>query len=75
MTIKIEVNSEECHNAVKVDLPIMKKEMQFNTIISMAMSMTTSWYRRGKTSIKLLIHCSHERRVHGHKRGLRRCRI
>ncbi|RWV78278.1 hypothetical protein BHE74_00058371 [Ensete ventricosum] len=45
-SVRIEVDWEECHNAAKVDLPIVKKGTQIKATGSV-MGLATPWYRRG----------------------------
>ena len=65
----IEVDSEECHNAVETDLPIAKKRSRCEVTNSRAMGIIVSWYQRGKTFVESSIPCSPGGRVIGRERG------
>ncbi|RZR94996.1 hypothetical protein BHM03_00023779 [Ensete ventricosum] len=53
-----EVDSEECYNAVKVDLPIVEKRYRCKAT-DRAMGLAVPWYHRGGTSMESSIPCSY----------------
>ncbi|RRT64976.1 hypothetical protein B296_00019565 [Ensete ventricosum] len=57
-SVRMEVDSKECHGTAKADLPIVKGR-RCEATDSSAMGIATTWYHRDETSIESLISCSH----------------
>ncbi|RWW57928.1 hypothetical protein BHE74_00035256 [Ensete ventricosum] len=58
-SVRKEVDSEECYNAVEADLPIVEKRCRCKATDSRVMGLAVSWYHRGGTSVESSIPCSH----------------
>ncbi|CAL9779714.1 unnamed protein product, partial [Musa acuminata subsp. burmannicoides] len=63
----MEVDSEEYHRDISTDRE--EKGCRCEATDSRAMGMAAPWYRRGGTSVKSLIPCSHGGRALGRERG------
>ncbi|CAL9072921.1 unnamed protein product [Musa textilis] len=68
-SVRLKVDSKECHNAAEANLPIMKKGCRCETTDSSAMGVAVPWYRRGGTSGESSIPCSHRGRALGRRMG------
>ncbi|RRT31884.1 hypothetical protein B296_00059139 [Ensete ventricosum] len=63
MSVRKEIDSEECHSTAEADLPITRKGRGCETMDSRAMGLVALWYHRGGTFVESSIPCSHGARA------------